>query len=200
MTTRLFRAATLLVHLGVPLLAAPGAGQGPLPQSSVSDSTIQRMSVLNLAGTWRGSFRLDSAWQLAERPSSRSIAARIHFQAVGDASPTTMSSRSVHPGTFEIDFGRFGFALATRDALGWSVGSDSLRAVLNPAVNHGTVELVGVVRGDTVAGTWRYVSDPGGALGTFVLGRVRSSGSSPTDPAPRYLGSCRLPRGSRHAE
>jgi hypothetical protein len=123
----------------------------------------------DISGTWQGTFQLDSAWQLAQRASSRSVPARIHFAPVGDATPTTSSARSVHPGTFEIDFSRFGFTLSTQEALGWSVREDSMRAVLNPTVNHGLVEVHGTFRGDTIVGTWRYASDPGGARGTFVL-------------------------------
>jgi hypothetical protein len=126
----------------------------------------------DISGTWEGVFGLDSTWKLAERPSARSVPARLHFNPVGDASPTTSSARSVHPGTFEIDFGRFGFTLSTQEALGWSVSDDSMRATLNPTVDHGLVEVHGAFRGDAIVGTWRYVSDPGGAAGTFSIRRV----------------------------
>jgi len=148
-------------------LPAPGWGQGAVPH--------------DLTGTWDGVIRLDSAWRLRDRPSSRSITARVRFNAVGDASPATISPRTVHPGNFEIDFARFGFTLSSRDALGWVVSRDSIRAILNPAVDHGTVELSGAARGDSIVGTWRYVSDPGGATGTFVLRRVMPRGDASTD-------------------
>ena len=126
----------------------------------------------DVSGSWEGTFTLDSTWRLDERASSRSIRARLHFNPVGDASPTTSSARSVHPGTFEIDFSRFGFTLSTPEALGWSVTADSMRAVLNPTVDHGLVEVHGVFRGETVVGTWRYRRDPGGASGRFEVKRV----------------------------
>src|SRR5262245_4595340 len=126
----------------------------------------------DISGTWEGTFALDSTSKLAERPSARTVPARLHFNPVGDASPTTSSARSVHPGTFEIDFGRFGFTLSTQEALGWSASDDSMRATLNPTVDHGRVEVHGVFRGDTIVGTWRYTSDPGGAAGTFSLRRT----------------------------
>lgn len=148
-------------------LPAPGWGQGAVPH--------------DLTGTWDGVIRLDSAWRLPDRPSSRSITARVRFNAVGDASPATVSPRTVHPGNFEIDFARFGFTLSSRDALGWVVSPGSIRALLNPAVDHGTVELSGAVRGDSIVGTWRYVSDPGGATGTFVLRRVTPRSEASTD-------------------
>jgi len=135
----------------------------------------------DLTGTWDGVIRLDSVWRLRERPSSRSIPARIRFNAVGDASPATVSARTVHPGNFEIDFARFGFSLSSRDALGWLVAPNSIRAVLNPGVDHGSVELSGAVRGDSIVGTWRYVSDPGGATGTFALRRVAGRSDAPAD-------------------
>jgi len=126
----------------------------------------------DISGTWEGTFTLDSTWKLAERPLARAVPARLHFNPVGDASPTTSSTRSVHPGTFEIDFGRFGFTLSTQEALGWSVSDDSMRATLNPTVDHGLVEVHGVFRGDKIVGTWRYTSDPGGAAGTFSIRRI----------------------------
>lgn len=136
----------------------------------VSDSSV--VTARDISGTWEGTFRLDSAWQLPERASARSVAARLRFGPVGDATPTTSSPRSVHAGTFEIDFSRFGFTLSTREALGWSVGADSMHAMLNPTVGHGQVELHGAFRGESVVGTWRYASDPGGARGMFEIRRT----------------------------
>jgi hypothetical protein len=127
----------------------------------------------DISGSWEGTFSLDSTWRLAERPSARSIPARLHFNPVGDASPTTSSPRSVHQGIFEIDFSRFGFTLSTQEALGWSVTADSMRAVLNPTVDHGLVEVHGTFRGESIVGTWRYTSDPGGATGKFEIRKVR---------------------------
>ena len=66
----------------------------------------------------------------------------------------------------------FGFMLSTPEALGWSVSDDAMRAVLNPTVDRGLVEVHGTFRGDAIAGTWRYVADPGGAAGTFELKRA----------------------------
>jgi hypothetical protein len=129
-------------------------------------------AVRDISGTWEGTFRVDSTWRLPERPSARSVPATLHFNPVGDASPTTSSARSVHPGTFDVDFSRFGFTLSTREALGWSVSDDSMRATLNPTVDHGLVEVHGAFRGDAIVGTWRYTSDPGGAAGTFSLRKV----------------------------
>jgi hypothetical protein len=101
------------------------------------------------------------------------VPARLEFGAIGDATPSTISPRSVHPGTFDIDFSRFGFELSTREALGWSVSDDAMRAVLNPTVDHGLIEVHGRFRGDAIVGTWRYVADPGGAAGTFSLSRAK---------------------------
>lgn len=185
MTTRPLRLTTILLFLGLPASTARGVGQAPLPPDTARDTTTRDTTTgtaqpaRNLTGTWEGVIRLDSAWRLSEPPSARSTTARVRFQAVGGAPSPVMSSRSVHPGTFVIEFDRFGFTLPTRDALGWSVGSDSMRAVLNPAVSHGTVELDGVFRGDTIVGRWRYVSDPGGASGTFTLHRVARSAAQP---------------------
>ena len=139
---------------------------------SGADSTRREgagVAVRDISGTWEGTFRLDSAWRLPERATARSVQARLHFNPVGDASPTTSSTRSVHPGMFEIDFSRFGFTLSTQEALGWSVTEDSMRATLNPTVDHGLVEVHGTFRSDTIVGTWRYTSDPGGATGTFEI-------------------------------
>ena len=123
----------------------------------------------DITGTWQAAFQLDSAWNLPERATARSVAARITFAAVGDATPTTSSARSVHPGMFEVEFQRFGFTLSTQEALGWLVGADSMRARLNPTVERGVVEVHGTFRDATIVGTWRYASDGGGARGTFRL-------------------------------
>lgn len=139
---------------------------------TVSDPRDSLVSARDISGTWEGTFRLDSTWRLTERPSARGVAARLHFNPVGDASPATSSARSVHRGAFEIDFGRFGFTLSTKEALGWSVSDDSMRATLNPTVDHGVVEVHGTFRGDAIVGTWRYTSDPGGAAGTLSLRKV----------------------------
>src|SRR6187431_1968077 len=140
--------------------------QIPVPTDAGNRNALQA-NARDISGTWQGTFQLDSAWQLPQRASSRSVPARIHFAPVGDATATTSSARSVNPGTFEIDFARFGFTLSTQEALGWSVTADSMRAVLNPTVDRGLVEVHGTFRGDTIVGTWRYASDPGGATGTF---------------------------------
>jgi hypothetical protein len=44
-----------------------------------------------------------------------------------------------------------------------------MHAVLNPTVGLGQVEIHGAFRGDVVAGTWRYASEPGGARGQFEI-------------------------------
>lgn len=132
------------------------------------------IALRDISGTWEGTFRLDSTWKLPQQPTARSIRARLRFDPVGDASPNTSSSRSVHPGSYEIDFAQLGFTLATSVALGWSVTDESMRATLNPTVDHGFVEVYGTFRGQTIVGTWRYVSDPGGAAGTFELNRSAS--------------------------
>lgn len=144
-------------------------GLGLRAQAPTEISRDSLVSVRDITGTWEGTFRLDSTWKLPERASARALSARLHFNPVGDASPTTSSTRSVHPGTFDVDFSRFGFALSTQEALGWSVSDDSMRATLNPTVDHGLVEVHGTFRGDTIVGSWRYTSDPGGAVGTFEL-------------------------------
>ena len=160
------------------------AGVSAAAQARTSTSTSTSSSELShgaqkvelgagdVSGSWQGTFSLDSTWRLDERASARSIPARLHFNPVGDASPTTSSPRSVHQGMFEIDFARFGFTLSTPEALGWSLTADSMRAVLNPTVDHGLVEVHGVFRGETIVGTWHYRSDPGGASGTFEVKRV----------------------------
>ena len=151
------------------------AGLGARAQVPAGDSARRARTAevaRDISGIWEGTFSLDSTWQLGQRPSVRSIPARLHFNPVGDASPTTSSARSVHPGMFEIDFTRFGFTLSTQEALGWSVRADSMHAVLNPTVDHGLVEIQGAFRGDAVAGTWKYASDPGGATGRFEIRRA----------------------------
>ena len=167
MRTRRWLARVVLVAVA----AGSTSGLG-LAQSAASAADSIPLRAGDITGTWEGTFRLDSAWGLPQRASARSTVARVRFDPVGDASPTTSSARSVHPGTFEIDFSRFGFTLSTHEALGWSAGADSMRATLNPTVDHGLVEVHGTFNGETIVGSWRYTSDPGGATGTFTLRRV----------------------------
>lgn len=150
-----------------------GLGLGAqIPPGDLERSDSAEVSVRDISGTWTGTFRLESSSKLPEGAAAQAVPARMQFQPVGDASASTSSARSVHPGTFEIDFAKFGFTLATREALGWSVSDDAMRATLNPTVDHGHVEVQGTFRGESIVGTWRYVSDPGGATGTFELRRV----------------------------
>jgi hypothetical protein len=139
----------------------------------------------DVAGSWEGVFRLDSASGLRGRPTARSVRARVHFAAVGDATAAVQTGRSVHGGTFDIDFEPFGFELSTHDALGWSVGADSIRARLNPTVSHGSVELYGARRGERLTGTWRYTSDGGAAMGSFELRRVAPARGGDGAESPR---------------
>ena len=163
-----------LTRVTIVVLMAGATGLSVGAQSP-SDSYHQggaTTAARDISGTWEGVFKLDSAWRLPERANASSIPARLHFNPVGDASPATSSARTVHPGTFDIDFSRFGFTLSTREALGWSVSADSMSATLNPTVDHGLVEVRGAFRGDAIVGTWRYTSDPGGATGTFEIRRT----------------------------
>lgn len=144
-----------------------------LPDTMRADTTVDLRT--DISGVWEGTFRLDSAWRLPERADQRAVPAIVRFNPVGDASPTTSSPRSVHAGTFEIDFRHFGFTLATMEALGWSVNADSMHAILNPTVDNGRVEVHGAFRGEgVVAGTWSYGAGSGGARGTFELKRARN--------------------------
>jgi hypothetical protein len=164
-----------LVTVVCALVAGRGGPLAQTPPNPVSSPRTDSVAgVLDIAGVWEGMFTLDSAWQLPQRATARAVRARIQFRPVGDATPATSSPRSVHAGTFAIDFSRFGFTLSTSEALGWSTSPDSLRAVLNPTVDHGLVELHGRIAGSVVAeGAWRYNTDPGGARGTFRLQRAR---------------------------
>ena len=167
-TRRWFTGLTLLA-----LMAGPtGLGVSAQSPSEPDRRDTTAAAARDISGTWEGVFKLDSVWQLPDRAEARSIPVRLHFNPVGDASPATSSARTVHPGTFDIDFNRFGFTLSTREALGWSVSTDSMRATLNPTVDHGLVEVHGAFRGDAIVGTWRYTSDPGGATGTFEVRRT----------------------------
>jgi hypothetical protein len=157
---------TFAVASGLDARAQPPAGTDRHDTAAVA--------LRDISGTWEGTFRLDSAWRLPEPATARSVHARLRFDPVGNASPPTSRDRSVHAGSFEIDFSRLGFTLSTREALGWSVSADSMRATLNPTVDHGFVEVHGAFRGETIVGTWRYVADPGGAAGTFEVTRTSS--------------------------
>ena len=152
--------------------AASGLDAAAQSSRDVATRGSSTPELRDISGTWVGTFRLDSAWKLAQAPTAKSVRARLRFAPVGDVAPAASGSRSVQPGTYDIDFSQFGFALSTAEALGWSVSADSMNATLNPTVDHGLVHVHGAFRGETIVGTWRYVSDPGGAVGTFEVTRT----------------------------
>src|SRR3954469_16636157 len=54
--------------------------QAPVDLKSRDSLVVAR----DISGTWEGTFGLDSTWKLAERPSARTVPARLHFNPVGD--------------------------------------------------------------------------------------------------------------------
>ena len=122
-----------------------------------------------LTGTWEARFTLDSTWQLPDAPERHAIAGRIVF---GPGTATdSLHPEPVYPGHSELDFSPFGFQVRSADALGWYLGGDSIRAILDPQVDHGHVALVGRGREGRFEGAWTMVGYPTGARGRFVLTR-----------------------------
>ena len=135
MTSAMLRTRWNLIRLiafgSVAGITGLGLSKASGPQSTSSHAT-SLVVARDISGTWEGTFRSRFDVEARGAASARTVPARLHFNPVGDASPTTSSARSVHPGTFEIDFGRFGFTLSTQEALGWSVSDDSMRGDAEP--------------------------------------------------------------------
>lgn len=134
--------------------------------------------------------RLDGAWVIAlqaERVRFESVATRAsdtrvvhgeialvpnHWLDGGDAIPFP-----THYGTYDIDFGVFGFDPRSRGELprvAARVGArDSVVLVLEPDDPHERVQLHGAWRGDSIVGTWSLepVRVGGDAAGSFSMAR-----------------------------
>ena len=104
----MIRLVRLIVIMCLSIVPHRKSGAQVQPNSATTSTVADTVgvAVFDIVGFWEGSFSLDSAWQLPERATARSIRVRMQFSAVGDATPATSSARSVHPGTFEIDFSR----------------------------------------------------------------------------------------------
>jgi hypothetical protein len=131
----------------------------------------------SLAGNWRAWFRLDTAFSLPFATRAREVTARLEFRPAPPVLPAPSGEdapqgRPVHAGSLAGDFRPFGFALGTPEVLGWYEGGDTVRIILDPAVDHGHVELVGSRVADEVVGRWRLIGDPARAEGAFRLSRA----------------------------
>ncbi|MGH7630206.1 MAG: hypothetical protein ACREOF_12680, partial [Gemmatimonadales bacterium] len=124
---------------------------GPLPggEIRVGDAPEEW-----LAGRWQARFDLDTAWQLAEPVRTRQLRGALRFDPVPPVPGGAPAERPVHAGVFAVDFVQFGFRSQSTEALGWYDGPANVRIVLNPVVDHGVIELVGMRVGDSVAGQW----------------------------------------------
>jgi len=124
-----------------------------------------------LAGLWIGRFDLVLPWSAPRRAKPGAVSGTILF---GDATanpgmPDT--GRRTYQGEFVIDFRPFGFRPESRQVIGWRIGRDGVRILLNPAIDYGLIHLAGKVAGDRIRGRWTRIGDSRGAIGTFMLER-----------------------------
>ena len=136
---------------------------GALPPSSRLPTPVA------LTGAWDARFELDSAWHLPAQPRTHAITGRIDFSQ-GTATDS-LHPQPVYAGHSQIDFKPLGFRLGSSEAIGWYTASDTIKVILDPTVDHGHVELVGLQQDQRIDGTWTMIGDPAGARGRFVLTR-----------------------------
>ena len=147
------------------------------PQTALETSAILlalialqpvRVTAQSLAGTWRVTMQLDSAWSTPHRPVAHILTGSLSIKPAPAAMPGD-SMPPVHLGHFSLRFRRFGFRVYGPTLFAVATRGDSVRIILNPTVDHGHVQLMGARAGNRITGTWLLVSDPMGARGRFTL-------------------------------
>jgi hypothetical protein len=129
---------------------------------------------------WIARFDLVLPWCVPGRASSRAVSGTILF---GKATPNPGmpdTGRRTYQGECLIDFHPFGFRPESRQVIGWRIGKDGVRILLNPTIDYGLIHLAGKVAGDRMSGRWTCVGDLRGVIGTFVL--ERSEAELPPHP------------------
>jgi hypothetical protein len=165
---------------------------------------------------------LDSANQMAPRPTARIVEGRIIFSpTIPNPRPFDVmppdDSAPMEYGRFYIDFRPFFGGPVARDvsttieggtggtllkeAEGVVVTGDSVGIRLIPRMTHGSMGLAGKIRGDSIVGSWVQSAYCCGARGRFVMRRLSHDPPQlheppPAPPAPpedrRTWGSARV--------
>lgn len=151
----------------------------------------------SLAGRWAATFTLDSAWRLPKPRRARSLTGVIVLQPAPVAPPSALRSRPVHPGRFTLDFTPFGFTVTDDEVIAWFSTPDSIRIILNPTVDHGHMEVVGVLQPDRIEGEWHLISDRSGARGSVRLRRAPLESPARRVPNPEDEARSSTPSSSR---
>jgi hypothetical protein len=152
----------------LPLLAACGQTRGAIREPVDSRA---------LDGVWTVDFTLESPLAPGHLPRQRTLRGRMALLSDNAlAGHPELSGRPTHSGSYATRFLPFGFDLesgAGPPALEARLSAgDSVEIALQPGGAAG-VRLRGVLAGDSVAGSWLYDHERGGAAsGRFVMRRM----------------------------
>jgi len=121
---------------------------------------------VDLRGTWTLDITPDSAISLPN--------ARIGRSLTGTVSMTRRDSTVafiVYTGRYSAKLQTVGLARDTGEVLVSVPVGDTTRIILDPSVDHGSLELVGKGRDDQLVGTWLRTAAPARAWGRFSMRR-----------------------------
>jgi hypothetical protein len=155
MTARLAAAAGL-VALGLAAYTATSA-RGPA----------------DLARAWAIRLVLEHPAERHARPQSREVLGQIALvPSADDVRPSWLRARNMeYIGVYDLNLKPWGFDVrpqADVPLAGAHLAGDSVEVRLNPKQEHGGLEFVGRLQGDTILGRW-YEVNVGGASGTFQM-------------------------------
>lgn len=167
------------LFIAICFMIATGCGQDDAAgRAAVLATPLARGAI----GTWRATFWLDPRSTLgALIPDSTSVSGEIVLaeDSRGAISAAELQA-STHDGVYDVDFSPFGFSSRESGALPGVIArvvpaSDSLYVVLSPGTPLFAVRMMGVISGDTAAGTWTASGNRvSGGSGRFVMRRVPS--------------------------
>lgn len=133
---------------------------------------------MTLDGAWEATLRLErpvvlTADQAHEPREIRGQFAFVRNHSIHDDYESI--GVPAYRGTYEIDFGSFGFEQRVRGGLPAAIarlgGEDSVTISLDPTDDGTSLLLRGTLRKDSVVGAWALLSRGAGGGGSFVLWR-----------------------------
>lgn len=135
-----------------------------------------RQGPRSLAHSWEIRLVLEHPGARHAAPRSRHVQGQLAFvPSPADVRPSWLQARGLDfIGVYDLNLGPIGFDIR-HPSDGLLAGArvfaqDSVQVRLNPRQEHGGLEFVGRIHGDTISGSW-YEVNVGGASGTFLMWR-----------------------------
>lgn len=127
-----------------------------------------------LEGTWALYLKLEHS-RVGEKPVQDTISGAIVLHSIDSLDSSMWKNRGVYPtctGEATVDFRKIGVHVDTvgiRRLHGWILADGRTQLILNPTIDHGNVELNGLVTADSIFGSWGSSEYIGGATGHFIM-------------------------------